>query len=84
MNIDVFILGNISRDLIDVISLSIRGALLNTQICRVTPVYNQLQGTYEMELKRDKANQTFTLDVTSTPLLITIGEHEGSQVIDLS
>jgi len=40
LNIDVFILGNISKDLIDLISLGIRGALLDTEIPKLNVVYN--------------------------------------------
>ena len=40
MYIDVFILGQTSSDLADLISFSIRGALLNTHIPKLVVVYN--------------------------------------------
>ena len=66
----------------DLISLSIRGALANTEVPRLSIVYNQLQDTYEYELQPNKEEQAFQFDVSSVPLIVTIGELDQCLVID--
>lgn len=75
MQIDVFILGGgmsliSNQNLLDMIALSIRGALQDCEIPKLNVVYNQLQDEYDYELETTKNEQSFMYDASSVPLLI--------------